>query len=326
MEGLDNRKPGIYSAGIMISIFLMVSLIVSFIAAMIAVAIGEYTDTLSVVMQALYSFLTMVLPLILYCAICRTDVRETFKVRSVSLLQVFILVLMSFFIMFGATYINSIFSSLITLIKPDYDIPSIFAGKSDIYIVAMSLLVTVAAPLSEEFFMRGFVQSAFDGRSTIVGITFTSLAFGIIHLTMYQVLYAFILGVFLSLAVYYTKSIWSSVIIHAVCNSVSVAITLLQPWIEKLTGGAQSSLPDMGNNAVMLMFSIMVWAILGVILLTLGALCMFWLKRVSDKRNAVKYGAEKNTVKEKITAGEWFIMAGVLFIGAIMLLLNFLGG
>ncbi len=325
MEGMNNRKPGIYSAGIMISIFLLVSLIISFITAMIIVVVGEYTDTFSVIMQALYSFFTMVLPLILYCAICRVDKKETFKVRSISLLQGFILVLMSFFIMFGATYINSIFSSLIALIKPDYDIPSIFAGKSDIYIAAMALLVIVAAPLSEEFFMRGFIQSAFDDKSTVVGIIFTSLAFGIIHLTMYQVLYAFILGVFLSLAVHYTRSIWSSVIIHAVCNSVSVAITLFQPLIEKLLGGAQSSLPSINDNAMMLMFSIMVWAILGVVLLALGALCMFWLKCVSDKRNAIKYGANTKTVPKKITAGEWFIMAGVLFIGAIMLLLNFLG-
>ena len=324
MEDVNNRKPGIYSAGIMISVFLFVSLFMSFIVASIIIITGGYTDTASVIIQALYTFLTMVLPLVLYCVISKTNVKETFKVRSISFLQIVILVLMSFFIMFGATYINGIFSSLISIIKPDYVIPSIFTGKDVAYIAAMTLLVTVAAPLSEEFFMRGFIQSSFDGRSTAVGIIFTSLAFGIIHLTMHQVLYAFILGVFLSLAVHYTKSIWSGVIIHAVCNTVSVAITFLQPFLDRLIGEMPSSMPTIDANPVFFIYSMTVLAVLGVVFLAVGALCMFWLKVVSDKRNIVKYGPAKYTAKKKITWGEWFIMAGVLFIGAVILLLNFL--
>ena len=314
---MNDKKPSIYAAGLVICAFFVMAVAFSDMIIPLIVSVGiEYSETLEIVIQILYTLLTSIVPIGLYCLICRPNMRETFKVRSLSGNQVLLLVFIGMTVMLGGNGINNAFSYILTLIKPDFSIPPLFGSQSVGYILAMAAMSVVMAPLTEEFMMRGFVLSAFDKKPAAVGIVFTAAAFGVMHLTMYQVVYAFILGIFLALAVHYTRSVWAGVIVHAVSNALSVGLTLIMQGLPSAEGA--------GDDMSATVLGLVAYVVLGLICLAIGAVLIRRLKRVSAKCNVQKYGEAQAESKENLTANERRAMLGVLGAGVLILLINFL--
>ncbi len=97
-------------------------------------------------------------------------------------------------------------------------------------LVAAAFLVTVVAPLAEEFFFRGYVFGALRSwKGMWVGAVLTGLLFGAIHLgSTPDVLYIPLLAVFgfvLCLLYVKTRSLYPCIVLHSVNNSVAFAGT-----------------------------------------------------------------------------------------------------
>jgi membrane protease YdiL (CAAX protease family) len=96
--------------------------------------------------------------------------------------------------------------------------------------LAALVLLTIIAPLAEEFICRGWLMPALLERWTSAGaVTFTALIFGLIHLNPWQFFYAFYLGAWLGWVYVRTRSIWPCVAGHAVNNGLAWLASLLDP-------------------------------------------------------------------------------------------------
>ena len=81
------------------------------------------------------------------------------------------------------------------------------------------IAICLVAPFVEEMLFRGIILRGFLAYySPSVSIILSALLFGLIHLNIYQIPAAFLLGCFFGWLFYLSKSIWPSIIGHAAHN------------------------------------------------------------------------------------------------------------
>lgn len=125
---------------------------------------------------------------------------------------------------------SAAYSALVD-IGPQEELPDeLGADGGTVALIAAALLVTVVAPIAEEFFFRGYVFGALrNWKGAWVGAVMVGVIFGAIHLgSAPDPLYLPILGVFgfLLCALYIkTRSLYPCIVLHAINNSVAFAGT-----------------------------------------------------------------------------------------------------
>lgn len=98
------------------------------------------------------------------------------------------------------------------------------------WFVAFAILATVAAPLCEELFFRGYLQPKLVRRlGAAAGIGVTALLFGLAHLDPLHSTLTTALGLGFGWVAHRTGSIVPSVAAHAVNNAVSVGFSRFAP-------------------------------------------------------------------------------------------------
>lgn len=122
------------------------------------------------------------------------------------------------------------FSSLVEI--PDYLIDNLYGAilEDPLWNV---LSVVIAAPLLEEFFIRGIMlRGMLQRMSAAKAITWSAFIFALIHLNLYQALGAFVIGLFIGWVYYRSGSLLFAILIHFVNNSFSAAMLFLFPEME----------------------------------------------------------------------------------------------
>ena len=109
---------------------------------------------------------------------------------------------------------------------------------STAYIVVAAFVVTVLAPLAEEFLFRGFVFTALRGWGVAVAAAVSGLIFGGIHITNFlgepfslagaSIVTLSIFGVILALLYWRTGSLVPCIALHAVNNCIAFGV--MQKW------------------------------------------------------------------------------------------------
>ena len=89
----------------------------------------------------------------------------------------------------------------------------------------MAIFVGLVIPIAEELFFRGVLYKWLKQRFGIwVGVVLSSIVFGVVHWDIAIASTAFILGIVLALAFEYSRSLWTSILIHAINNGVQIII------------------------------------------------------------------------------------------------------
>ena len=104
---------------------------------------------------------------------------------------------------------------------PEYDIPKTVVGMI-FYFIALA----VAPAFIEEMIFRGIVMQSLRRFGDIFALVASALIFGIFHLNLIQMPYAFIAGLAIGYFVMRTGSLWVGVIIHFINNSIAVVFEL----------------------------------------------------------------------------------------------------
>jgi membrane protease YdiL (CAAX protease family) len=94
-------------------------------------------------------------------------------------------------------------------------------------LVIFAIVVAIGAPIVEELFFRGLLQTAFTARyGPWIGIASSSVIFGAIHFEPLNVIVLSALGAVFGFVRYRTGSIWPSMIAHAINNTLAVIAIL----------------------------------------------------------------------------------------------------
>jgi len=101
-------------------------------------------------------------------------------------------------------------------------------GFTQLGALGMLILAGVLAPFGEELLFRGVFYPLLRDRVGVwPGVLLSSLIFGIIHGDITVGLTAFLLGIILALVYEYSRSLWTSILVHAINNSAKIALLYL---------------------------------------------------------------------------------------------------
>ena len=150
--------------------------------------------------------------------------------------------------------------------------------------LAAFVLLTVLAPLVEEFVCRGWLMPAvLEKWRPAWAIVFTALVFALMHLNPWQFFYAMYLGAWLGWIFVRTRSVWPCVVGHAVSNGLSWAWSVL----DQGESGPTHSYLDPPE--------LLPWPIAGLSLVAVIA-CAFWLHRTTSGKATARLPQPLNSL------------------------------
>jgi len=99
---------------------------------------------------------------------------------------------------------------------------------SNLTIILTAITVTILAPFVEEIFFRGFILQGLMKRIGKYWAAIVSAGlFSVLHLQLGNIIPLFIIGLILSALFIQTKSIWPSIWLHFMVNSIAFTFQLL---------------------------------------------------------------------------------------------------
>jgi hypothetical protein len=98
-------------------------------------------------------------------------------------------------------------------------------GLSALDAIFMLLLAGIVAPFGEELLFRGVIYTFLRERWGIwLSVLLSSFLFGLIHGNVAIGVTGFLLGVVAAIVYEYSKSLWTAVVVHAINNSLKIAL------------------------------------------------------------------------------------------------------
>ena len=151
-----------------------------------------------------------------------------FKTTDLTIKKVIQYTLIGIFLQFG----TGIIVNLIQMFVQEADV----AGNSESvlnFCSSKSMLISVfytciVAPITEEFFYRGFVMKSFSKVSQRFGILMSAFFFGIAHLNISQFVFAFAVGIFMGFIDTKHNSLIPSILVHFACNFIGTFASVIE--------------------------------------------------------------------------------------------------
>ena len=182
--------------------------------------------------------------------------------------------------LFGFSFLSSCFEALGEVVG----IPaseSFYYEMNSVWLLLLSIICFAIVPaVLEELIFRGIIFQGLKGKGLWPAMLLTSLLFALIHGSASQLLYPFVASMVMCYVVYKTNSLFSSIIIHAVSNTISILLVYL-------------------NFQINIDVS---WAVFSLIAIFIAAasLALIWLltKKLKKAKNSEKAEKQKNMITE----------------------------
>ena len=133
----------------------------------------------------------------------------------------------------GMFFAMTLVSVLMTMLFPQWaqpqDISTVILKAENAWEwIAVIVVVSVFAPLSEEILFRGYIyHSLREKYSVIYSIIVASLLFGCMHYDLFRLLPLTLGGIALNVVSVRADSLWASIIMHGVWNFMNTLVLLL---------------------------------------------------------------------------------------------------
>ncbi len=107
-------------------------------------------------------------------------------------------------------------------------IPDIF-GSGIVGLILAILVISIAAPIAEETFFRGFIYPAFRRKFGVrAGILISALIFALFHTRIWLIIPVIVMGVVLAFIYEKEKSLGPPIVLHSLNNLLSIIIIYAQ--------------------------------------------------------------------------------------------------
>lgn len=176
-------------------------------------------------------FLSEVIFLIVFAVIC--GVTKTKNFLTVSKIKFkfnskifFATILASLVTMFASINMTGLFNYIFTFFSPVQLTNSIGVPLSNFgQFLIVTLLLAVMPAICEELVFRGIIYNGFRRKYNVkISVILSAVLFTLIHFSIYKTFYQLILGVVLALLVYYTGTIFYSMVFHFVNNFIIILL------------------------------------------------------------------------------------------------------
>lgn len=195
------------------------------------------------------------------------------KHKKLNILQIFILLLISACCLFLISPIINVYDSVLSLIGiKEQTLP--LSLDNPLNFVYLIFAMGIIAPISEELLFRGIILQGLEKKGTTKAVLISALMFMLMHLSLHQTIYQFLLGIIMALIVLYTQSIFASIFVHFVNNSVVLIINYINPQLFEYR--------YLTSNYIILAVVLFLFALFVLFYL------LKWLKKVGENKKSVK--------------------------------------
>ena len=97
-------------------------------------------------------------------------------------------------------------------------------------LILYGITIAIIPPIVEELLFRGMILQSLRKYGDGFAIVVSAMLFGLYHGNFVQMVFAFIAGLVMALVVVRTGSLWNSIIIHFINNSISFGIEMTQRY------------------------------------------------------------------------------------------------
>lgn len=186
-----------------------------------------YQDTTFLTVLNIISIYVIACPLCALVAKLSND--SVFKVKeTISKNQYLRLIFIMFPVTIALSYFSNYLASLLSGGEAENSIiESLVSGDSLLAVI----MVSVLAPIFEELIFRKLIIDRTRKFGEAVAIIYSAFAFGIFHCNVYQIFYAFALGLILGYVYVRTGNVLLTIIMHMIVNSSSSILYPLAPTV-----------------------------------------------------------------------------------------------
>lgn len=266
---------------------------------------SDNSDVLSNISYGLIYFSYMFIPFIIMGFSLKQNPFKIipFKMKHIELLPFAIItgLLLSIAGEFYAGY----FQSILSLFNLKVQLNEFSFPHNTPALIVYVLQLSVLAPFCEEFIFRGLILQNLRKYGNLFAVVVSSVLFGMLHGNFAQAPFAFAVGVGLAFAVIETGSIWSSILIHCIVNSLSVILT----GITYYYGG------NLTNN----IYAVYIFAVL---MLAIAAAAVL-IKKHYFKGFLTRYSRSQTLLRPKLAADGFVKTPGCIVFTAVYLILMF---
>ncbi len=128
--------------------------------------------------------------------------------------------------LFAAVFLSCMAGMLAKLLSGSGGGSASLGGAELVMYVVYTVLL---APITEEIAFRGAVLTALSQRGRLVSAAISAALFAAYHMSLAQLPYTFVLGVFLALLARRSGSLLPCILVHMANNLLTVAVGLYQP-------------------------------------------------------------------------------------------------
>jgi len=186
---------------------------------------------------ALISQMIMVLAIpLFFLLVTKKDVTATLRMeKSIDFVQVLLILVACIGLFYPAQIINAFFVEgvLENIIGPQSDASSM-AEAATLPQLLFSIVITCGLPaICEEVFFRGMVMRAYERKGARTAVLMSSTVFAVMHGNLTQLVYAFVLGIFLALITITADSLYASLTAHFTLNFMSSVLVFrpISDWL-----------------------------------------------------------------------------------------------
>ena len=196
-----------------------------------------------VTLQLIFSQLVFALPAIIYFVFTHRDLKKGFAFLRYKKIR-FSNILLCILIYICLSPVLNFFNALSMLYSTNVISAVMFDVTDEVPFLVGLLVIAVIPAFLEEFTYRGVFYNTYRLGAGFGAALLSGLLFGLVHGNLNQFTYAFVLGVIFALIVEATDSLWSTMIVHALINAVSVVTIYGLPaaleWMQNLYDTAKA--------------------------------------------------------------------------------------
>ncbi len=197
-----------------------------------------------ITLQLVYSQLIFVIPAVLYFLFSKKDsYRKGFefvRYKKISFSNILLCILLYICL----SPVLNFFNALSMLYSTNVISSVMFSVSDEVPFIVGLLLIAIIPAFLEEFTYRGLFYNTYRLGAGFGAALLSGLLFGLVHGNLNQFTYAFVLGVIFALIVEATDSLWSTMVVHALVNAVSVVTIYGLPkmleWMQTLYDTAKA--------------------------------------------------------------------------------------
>jgi len=242
--------------------------------------------------------LLVFMPAIYYYFFFRTPVKATFRFYKTNPLNLVLCALLAIVSIPLVMLVNVMSQFLFTPALDD----TLSSIGSESFLLSI-LVIAVFPGIFEELISRGIILSHYKHKKVLVTSLISGFFFGMMHMNMNQFMYAFVLGFLFSIVVHITGSIFTSMIMHFLINSINLSLAYLatSELFSSMPGfdDQQAAMENM-DRTQMLLQSLGVVAFLFILSLPFFLGILFALVMVNNKMDLLK----SNALSYKFFEGE----------------------